>query len=100
MDSAIAHLNKIFRAHSDNTPAQDLTPTTIDPRRIRTAADGHTNGGHGAIVFCIKCHNGLSAIGREPTIEMTSCVEASYLDGMRLTTTGTCSLGGGFQLWA
>jgi hypothetical protein len=86
MDSAIAHLNKIFRARNDNALAQDLTPNTIGPRRIRT--DGYANGGHGTIIFCIKCYNGLSAIGREPTIELTSYIGTSYLDGMRLNDYG------------
>jgi hypothetical protein len=57
-----------------------MAPATIGSRTIRTC--GHTNGGHGAIVFAIERKNELSATSCEPTVKLAPCNGEPVCDGI------------------
>jgi len=58
----------------------DLLPGSIHASKIRgknKISDGHVNGAHGAMVFCVECKNELSAAVCEPTAQLVSYIAAS-----------------------
>jgi len=58
-----------------------LPPGSINARKIlggQKVSDGHVNGMHGAMVFCVECKNELSAAPCEPTAQLVSYIAASF----------------------
>jgi len=66
----IEHLEVVF----------GLDPGTINSSKIpggQKISDGHVNGAHGMMVFCMECKNELSAASCEPTVKLVSYIAAS-----------------------
>jgi len=92
-------LGWIFRARRD--------PHAVGDSRIgshQIISDGHVNGKHGAIVFCIKCKNELWGISCEPSAELVSHIASSFkeqltgrhralFDGWRVPALGMTQIG-------
>jgi len=58
----------------------NVSPGTIKASKIRGGpkiSDGHVDGKHGAMVFCLECKNELSAASCEPTAQLVSYIAAS-----------------------
>lgn len=73
----IHHLQKILRARKDpDAVGESIRASKIGARQI--TSDGHSNGPHEAIVFCIECKNELSNISCEPSAELVSYVASSF----------------------
>ena len=71
------HLGRIFDARTDpQAVGESINASKIGSRQI--ISDGHTNGAHKAIVFCIECKNKLSGITCEPSAELVSYVASSF----------------------
>ena len=57
-----------------------VPPGSINASKIpggQKVSDGHVNGMHGAMVFCVECKNELSAASCEPTVQLVSYIAAS-----------------------
>jgi len=62
-------------------PLFGLPPGSINASKIlggQKISDGHINGMHGAMVFCVECKNELSAASCEPTAQLISYIAASF----------------------
>ena len=81
------HLERMFRARRDPHAVGEIIAVREDTsiaRFLGTASAGHTDGAHGAMVFCTECKNELSNISCEPSAELVSRVARSFkerLDG-------------------
>ena len=81
------HLERMFRARRDPHAVGEIIVVREDTsiaRLLGTASAGHTDGAHGAMVFCTECKNELSNISCEPSAELVSRVARSFkerLDG-------------------
>ena len=67
----VKHLEAIFR----------VPPGSINSSKIpsgQTISDGHVNGEHGAMVFCLECENELSAASCEPIAKLISYIATSF----------------------
>lgn len=67
----IEHLEDIF----------NLSPGTINSSKIpggKSISDGHLNGKHGAIIFCVECKNEASAVSCEPNVQLALYIAASF----------------------
>jgi len=57
-----------------------IAPGTINSSLIRGTeylSDGHLNGDHGAMVFCLECKNEISAAPCEPATRLVAYISAS-----------------------
>lgn len=75
-------LHKIFRARKDPRATGD----DVQASRVggsQAVSDGHSNGSHGAMVFCLECKNELVGISSEPSAELVSYVARSFKERMR-----------------
>ena len=81
--TVLGHLGRIFRARRDpRAVGGSIKASKIGGLQI--ISDGHLDGAHGAMVFCIECKNELSGISCEPSAELVSYVASSFkeqLDG-------------------
>ena len=75
------HLEEIFGARRNTLAGGGILASKIGSRQIIT--DGHLNGAHGAIVFCVECKNELSGITSEPSVELVSYVASSFKEGLQ-----------------
>ena len=67
----IEHLEVIF----------GLSPGSMYPAKIpgsQKISDGHVNGEHGAMIFCIECKNELSTASCEPAVQLVSYIATSF----------------------
>jgi len=58
-----------------------VSPGSINSSKIyggQTISDGHVNGTHGAMVFCLECKNELSAASCEPITQLISYIATSF----------------------
>ncbi|KAF9648216.1 hypothetical protein BDM02DRAFT_3115685 [Thelephora ganbajun] len=69
----VHHLEEMFHARKD--------PSKIGACHI--TSDGHLNGAHEAMVFCVECKNELSNISCEPSAELVSYVASSFKEQLR-----------------
>ena len=66
-----------------------IAPGTINSSWIRGTeylSDGHLNGSHGAMVFCLECKNEISAASCEPATRLVAYVAASLRRSAKLST--------------
>ena len=77
----LGHLEGIFGARRDPLAVGGILTSKIGPYQIIT--DGHLNGAHGAIVFCVECKDELSGITSEPFVELVSHVASSFKEGLQ-----------------
>ena len=59
----------------------DLTPGTINPSEIagtKYRSDGHLNGDHGVMVFCVECKNEISTASCEPAVQLVAYISQSF----------------------
>jgi len=80
--AVLEHLGRIFRACRDpQAVGGSISASKIGSRQI--TSDGHSDGAHGAIVFCIECKNELSGISCEPSAELVSYVASSFKERLK-----------------
>ena len=66
-----------------------IAPGTINASLIRGTgylSDGHLNGAHGAMVFCLECKNEISAASCEPATRLVAYISASLSSRAKLHT--------------
>ena len=65
----------------------DVTPGTINASKILGTeyfSDGHLNGDHGIMVFCLECKNEISTASCEPVTQLVAYVAASLRSRAKL----------------
>jgi len=67
----IQHLEGIFGVSSGS-----MYPAKIPGSQ--KISDGHVNGEHGAMIFCIECKNELSTASCEPAVQLVSYIATSF----------------------
>ena len=78
----IHHLQEIFRARKDpHAVGGDIRASKIGSRQI--ISDGHSDGAHGTIVFCLECKNELTNISCEPSAELVSYIASSFKEQLK-----------------
>ena len=101
----LAHLERIFGARRDpQAVGERIRASKIGPLQI--SWDGHSNGEHGATVFCLQCKNELYGITSEPSAELVSHIASSFkeqlegegkhralFDGWRVPALGMTQIG-------
>ena len=81
-DIVLNHLDEIFRARRDTVAeGWNIKASRIGSRQI--TSDGHLDGAHGAMVFCIECKNELSGISCEPSAELVSYIASSFNERLK-----------------
>ena len=67
----------------------DVTPGTTNLNKIPGTeyfSDGHLNGDHGIMVFCLECENEVSTASCEPAVQLVAYVAASLRTRAKLHT--------------
>ena len=73
----VQHLQEIFRARTGDPPGEGIiNASRIGSRQI--ISDGHMDGAHQSMVFCLECKNELSGISCEPSAELVSYIASSF----------------------
>ena len=80
-DAMHHYLRQIFRARKD--PQAVVLDSNVYSSRIGAShiiSDGHFDGRHGAMVFCLECKNELGDIGisSDPSAKLVSCIARSF----------------------
>ena len=59
----------------------NVTPGTINSSEISGTeyiSDGHLNGDHGMMVFCLECKNEISTTSCEPAVQLVAYISTSF----------------------